>query len=292
MDVKWIKITTDMFEHRKIRYLRRMERGNEMVMIWVMLLTLAGRCNDDGRIWFTEDLPYTPELLGDELGFDVGLMENTLDILDRLGMMERNGDEITVIGWNDYQNVEGLDRIRKQTKERVAKHREKNRQQSDGCNVTGNVTVTQCNATEKEKEREEEKEILKKNKNMRQASLPVDTNSSQALSLPPKRPYGVYENVLLGDAAYAALQKDFPADWEERIENLSSFLQVTGKEYRDHDAAIRHYAEVEAKKEAERAARNAKRRKNAKGKKPPGKTAEPRYFRGEQEEEDFDLIVL
>lgn len=295
MEVKWIKITTDMFDHRKIRYLRRQEQGNEKVMIWVMLLTLAGRCNDEGRIRFTESIPYTAELLGDELGFDKELVRETLETLEMLDMVDLSDGEITVLGWNDHQNSEGLDRIRKQTKERVAKYREKNKKQDNDGNATGNATVTQCNAIDKEEEREEEKEILKNKKNMRQGSLPQDTDSGNALSLPPKKAYGSYENVLLSDDSFAALQRDFPGDLTERIENLSSFLQVTGKEYRDHDAAIRHYAAVEAKKEAEQAERDEKRKKNPprnRGPKPPRPGTEPRHFRGEQEDDDFDLIVL
>lgn len=47
-DVKWIKITTDMFSNRKIKHLRKLPEGNSIVLIWVMLLTMAGRCNSGG----------------------------------------------------------------------------------------------------------------------------------------------------------------------------------------------------------------------------------------------------
>lgn len=41
-DVKWIKITTDMFSNRKIKHLRKLPEGNSIVLIWVMLLTWQG----------------------------------------------------------------------------------------------------------------------------------------------------------------------------------------------------------------------------------------------------------
>lgn len=297
MEVKWIKITTDMFDHRKIRYLRRMEQGNEMVLIWVMLLTLAGQCNDEGRIRFTEDIPYTPKLLAEELDFDETLTEHTLATLKTLGMIDNDGDSITVVGWNEYQNAEGLERIRKQNRERKQCQREREKAQREehhGMSRDGHTMSRDGHATEKEREEEKEKEKPKKNKNVRQASLPSEKSSS-ASSLLQKHTYGIYENVFLTEEAYEELRRDFPRDFRERIDNLSSFLQVTGKEYCDHEAAIRHYAATEAKREAERAARSTKGKKNAKCSsmgKPPQKGAEPRYFRGEQEEDDIDLIVL
>ena len=69
-DVTWIKLTTDMFDNRKIKHLRRLPDGNNIVLIWVMLLTMAGRCNSSGMIFLTENIPYTPKMLADELDFE------------------------------------------------------------------------------------------------------------------------------------------------------------------------------------------------------------------------------
>ena len=59
-EVKWVKMSIDMFDNRKIKYLRGLPEGNNIVLIWVMLLTLAGRCNSNGYIFLTENIPYTP----------------------------------------------------------------------------------------------------------------------------------------------------------------------------------------------------------------------------------------
>ena len=56
-EVKWVKLTTDMFDNRKIKYLRKLPEGNNIVLIWVMLLTMAGRCNSGGMIFITENIP-------------------------------------------------------------------------------------------------------------------------------------------------------------------------------------------------------------------------------------------
>ena len=93
-DVKWIKITTDMFDNRKIKHLRRLPDGNNIVLIWVMLLTMAGRCNAGGMIFLTENIAYTPKMLADELGFEENTVRLALEALEHMR-------------WNVYMRSEG-----------------------------------------------------------------------------------------------------------------------------------------------------------------------------------------
>jgi predicted phage replisome organizer len=173
-DVKWIKLTTDMFDNRKIKHLRRLPDGNNIVLIWVMLLTMAGRCNSGGMIFLTENIPYTPKMLADELGFEENTVILALQVLEQFQMVVTDNGHFKIAGWEEYQNVEGMDRIREQTRKRVAKCRQ-NKLLSDG-NVTCNVTVTECNATEEDKEiRNKNKDI--KNKDNKKKSSSVDFDS-------------------------------------------------------------------------------------------------------------------
>lgn len=151
--VEWVKITTSMFDNRKIRHLRRLPDGNNIVLIWVMLLTMAGRCNAGGMIFLTENIPYTPKMLADELDFEENTVILALNALEQLQMIVTDGSFFSIAGWEEYQNIEGLDRIREQTRKRVAKYREnkKNLPGSDG-NVTPALQVTDGNAIEEERE--------------------------------------------------------------------------------------------------------------------------------------------
>jgi predicted phage replisome organizer len=155
-EVKWVKLTTDMFDNRKIKHLRRLPEGNNIVLIWVMLLTMAGRCNSGGMIFLTENIPYTPKMLADELDFEENTVVLALQALEQLDMIVTDNGFFTIAGWEEYQNIEGMEKIREQTRKRVAKCREK-KLLSQG-NVTSNATVTQCNAIEEEKEEDKEKE--------------------------------------------------------------------------------------------------------------------------------------
>ena len=153
-EVKWIKITTDMFDNRKIKHLRKLPDGNNIVLIWVMLLTMAGRCNAGGMIFLTENIPYTPKMLADELDFEENTVRLALGALEQLNMIRTDGF-LAISGWEEYQNTEGMDRIREQTRNRVAKYREKQKL------LPSNVTVTLRNAPEEEIEEERDTDTEK-----------------------------------------------------------------------------------------------------------------------------------
>lgn len=124
-DVKWIKITLDMFDNRKIKCIRNLPEGNNIVLIWVMLLTMAGKCNSGGMIFLTENIPYTTKTLADELGFDESVVRLALNALEKFDMITRNEDLLLIPGWGEYQNVEGMEKIREQNRIRKQKQRER-----------------------------------------------------------------------------------------------------------------------------------------------------------------------
>ena len=159
-DVKWIKITTDMFDNRKIRHLRRLPDGNSIVLIWVMLLTMAGRCNSNGMIFLTENIPYTPKMLADELDFEENTVQLALKALEQFNMVVMDNGYFAIAGWEEYQNIEGMEKIKEQNRIRQKKwyDRQKTLQEP---NVKPNVSITQPNATdiEEDKIKEEDKSI-------------------------------------------------------------------------------------------------------------------------------------
>ena len=168
-DVEWIKITTDMFDNRKIKYLRTLPEGNNIVLIWVMLLTMAGRCNSGGMIFLTENIPYTTKILADELGFDENIVKVAIAALEKLNMVTTNSGCLLIPGWEECQNVDGMEKIKEQN--RIRKQRQRNRlKEIENMSRDCHVTVTQCHATEEEKELEED--IDKKENTKRKNFIP------------------------------------------------------------------------------------------------------------------------
>ena len=157
-DVKWIKLTTDMFDNRKIKHLRRLPEGNNIVLIWVMLLTMAGRCNSSGMIFLTENIPYTPKMLADELDFEENTVQLALKSLEQLNMVITNQGYFSIAGWEEYQNIEGMERIREQTRLRNIEYRKRKKQQ---LLEQGDVSVTSHDGTDIEEEIDKDKELDK-----------------------------------------------------------------------------------------------------------------------------------
>jgi predicted phage replisome organizer len=157
-EVQWIKIYLDMFDKPKIKKVRRLPAGNDLLLIWVMLLVKAGKCNAGGMIYITERFPYTEEDLAEELGFDVNTIRLALKAFEEFDMISTSPEGfIDVLGWEEHQNVDKLAEIREQTRKRVAKCREK-KMLSQG-SVTSNVTVTQGNAIEVDIDKEKDIDI-------------------------------------------------------------------------------------------------------------------------------------
>lgn len=163
-DVKWIKITTDMFDNRKIKHLRRLPDGNNIVLIWVMLLTMAGRCNSGGMIFLTENIPYTPKMLADELDFEENTVRLALEALERLGMVVMSNGCFAIAGWSEHQNIDGMDKIRESKRLAQARWRAKQKELPPAVDSTVDSTVDSERISvddaeeDIEEEREEEKE--------------------------------------------------------------------------------------------------------------------------------------
>ncbi|RDW17608.1 replication protein [Oceanobacillus arenosus] len=161
-DVKWIKLSVGMPDNRKIKRIRRLPDGNNIILIWVFLLLKAAESNNKGGLFFLEDMPYTVEDLADEFEFSIDLIQFALKTLEKLSMIEIYDEVIYIKNWEKYQSVDKLEKIREQTRKRVAKHREKNALEQPNEDVT--LHVTQSNATELELELDieldKEKEVI------------------------------------------------------------------------------------------------------------------------------------
>lgn len=156
-EVKWIKVVTNMFNvNRKIKQIELMPDGDTILVIWLKLLLLAGDINDNGAIYITPEIPYTEEMLSNELRRPLTTVRMALSVFESFGMIEVENGVYYLSSWEKYQNTDKLAEIRENTRQRVAKCREKKKLQSG--NVTGNATVTLRNAIEEEREEDKEKD--------------------------------------------------------------------------------------------------------------------------------------
>ena len=72
------------------------------------------------------------------------------------------------------------------------------------------------------------------------------TVTAPAKAAPEKKgTYGCYGNVKLSDTDLSKLKAEFPADWQERIDRLSTYMDSSGK---NHLATIRNWARRDAER--------------------------------------------
>lgn len=75
------------------------------------------------------------------------------------------------------------------------------------------------------------------------------TVTAPAKAAPEKKgTYGCYGNVKLSDTDLSKLKAEFPADWQERIDRLSTYMDSSGKSYKNHLATIRNWARRDAER--------------------------------------------
>ena len=160
-DIKWIKITTDIFDDEKILLIESMPDADAIIVIWFKLLVLAGKTNNCGFLTVNDTIPYSDEMLATIFRRPLNTVRLALEVFEQFGMIDIINDTIAIPKWEKHQNIEGMDKIRQQTRERVARYREREKIKQLESNVTGsNVTVTQQNKNKnKNKDKDKDKDI-------------------------------------------------------------------------------------------------------------------------------------
>lgn len=172
-EIKWVKVSTGIFDDEKIMYIEAMPNGNNIILIWFKLLCLAGKLNNGGVLKLNGNIPYTAKMLAAIFRTKEQLIVKALDVFNDFGMISRDDGTIVITNWAKHQNVEGMEKVREQNRDRQRNYRNKSNADVTLCNVTSNVTdnansnaecnaqsnadVTLCNAHRiKNKELEEE----------------------------------------------------------------------------------------------------------------------------------------
>lgn len=153
-----------MFEDEKIDFIESLPETDAILVIWIKLLTLAGRCNAGGFIFLTEKIPYTPEMLSHAFRRPLNTVKLALKTLSELDMIELDDSNfLKISNWEKHQNIEGLEKIREQNRLRKRRQREREKALKEGNYKNSHATSRDCHATDIEEDREldieEEKEI-------------------------------------------------------------------------------------------------------------------------------------
>ena len=173
-EIKWIKITTDIFDDEKMCLIDALPDRDAIIVIWIKLITLAGKLNRKGVLAISKNIIYTDETLAQTFHRPLNTVRMALEVFEKFGMVEKIDGVIMLPNWEKHQNIDGMEKIKEQNRNRAARHRQKQKllAQNNESNVTNNVmdnvTVTHGNALDKELDKDIE---INNNKVMISSSL-------------------------------------------------------------------------------------------------------------------------
>lgn len=125
-EVSWIKLSLAMFDDDKIKIIESLPESDAILIIWIKLLTLAGKTNEGGLIYLSKHMAYTPETLSILFKKPLSVVQLALTTLNQFGMIETfETGEIEIVNWEKHQNVDGMERAKKLNAERNKRYRER-----------------------------------------------------------------------------------------------------------------------------------------------------------------------
>ncbi len=183
----WVKLSTNIFDNQKIKFVRARQNGDTVTLFWIWLISRAGAINDQGRVYFTPNKPYTPKTLAMLTVFPENIVSEALEIFQELDMIEVDEEGyINILGWEKHQNIEGLEKIKEQNRLRKQKQRKRDTEcdMSRDSHVTQDRQVTPCHVTVTQQIREDKN---REDKNREEAA-------AEAAAAPRDSVFTLYES--------------------------------------------------------------------------------------------------
>ena len=185
-DVKWIKITTDIFDDEKILMIESMPSADSIIVIWLKLLTFAGKQNNDGVFLMSNRIAYTDEMLACIFRRDINLVRLALNTFQQFGMIEIIEKVITIPNWNKHQTLDAYEKKKERDRLYQSERRAKQRLLASGSSEESSDSKTTPSSDIAISEREEEREKESERDNNISADLQsvVDLYHSICVSYP------------------------------------------------------------------------------------------------------------
>lgn len=143
MNLQWIKLALNTFDDEKIQIIETMPDNYAIQLIWVKLLIYAGKSNSGGALLLNNAVPYTNEMLAGVFRMPLSTVKLALSIFEKFGMIniettDVGNEYIYLPNWEKHQNIDGMDKIREQSRLRMQKSREKQKLLNNNNNLHQN----------------------------------------------------------------------------------------------------------------------------------------------------------
>ena len=87
-EINWIKLRVDMFDDDKIKIIQSMPEGDAILVVWIRILALAGKCNAKGLVLIEDEFPYSDEMLATIFNKPLATVRLALTTFEKFHMIE------------------------------------------------------------------------------------------------------------------------------------------------------------------------------------------------------------
>ena len=161
--VKWIKITTDIFDDEKILLIESMPDADSIIVIWFKLLAFAGKQNNSGVFMLNDRIAYTDEMLATIFRRPLHTVRLALKTFEQFGMIEVVNNTITIPNWGKHQSIDQLENKKDYMRTYMQEYRGKQKLLASGeCKTnckTNSKPLRKTNVSSLDIEEEKEKEL-------------------------------------------------------------------------------------------------------------------------------------
>lgn len=155
-EIWWAKIATDTFDDEKLKIIESMPDNDAIELIWVKLILLATKNYEDGFVLVGDNIPCTDEMLASIFNRPLNTIRLAMGTFVKLSMVEVTEKGYLIVNLAEYQNIDELQKIRQQTRERVSRYRERQKERLLPEAESTDVTLRNADVTQQEGEGGEE----------------------------------------------------------------------------------------------------------------------------------------
>jgi len=109
-EVKWIKISSGIFEDDAFQLIDAMPEADAIELIWFKLLVFAGASNNQGVFLFKDKVAYTDEMLAAVFHRPLNIVRLALQTFEQMGMIEQIDNVYSIPNWDKYQTLDAYER--------------------------------------------------------------------------------------------------------------------------------------------------------------------------------------
>lgn len=216
VDIKWIKIVTDIFDDEKILLIETLPEADSIIVIWFKLLCLAGKQNNSGVFVMNNRMPYNKTMFATIFRRKETIVELALKTFEQFGMIEIIGDTVTIPNWGKHQNFDKIEQKNGYMRDYMKGYRVKQKLLVES--KANGKTNSKANVSEVEKIREDK---IRKDK---------------------KEIYGTFGNVKLTPKEFETLIEEHGQERTNKaIEFLSSYREEKGYKNKSDYLSIKRW---------------------------------------------------